>query len=76
LRVRPNATPIAKTYQQGLYEAGIQAATFASDDIHADYARMKALGVVFTQEPTVQGEVTGATFDDTCGNLIGLFQVA
>jgi hypothetical protein len=31
--------------------------------------------VVFTMAPTRTGPVTGATFDDTCGNLVGLHQV-
>ncbi|MDH2428915.1 VOC family protein [Sphaerisporangium sp. TRM90804] len=75
LLLEPNGNPIAKTYQQGLFEAGIPATTFASDDIHADYARMKALGVVFTSEPVRTGPVSSVTFEDTCGNLIGLHQV-
>lgn len=75
LLLEPNGNPIAKTYQQGLFEAGIPAATFAADDIHAEYARMTRLGVVFTAEPVQAGSVTSAVFDDTCGNLIGLHQV-
>jgi predicted enzyme related to lactoylglutathione lyase len=75
LLLEPNGNPIAKTYQQGIFEAGIPATTFAVDDIHAEYARMKELGVVFTMEPTQTGPVTGAVFDDTCGNLIGLHQL-
>ncbi|WP_207621001.1 VOC family protein [Streptosporangium minutum] len=75
LLLEPNGNPIAKTYQQGLFEAGIPATTFAVDDIHAEYARMTRLGVVFTGEPVQAGPVTSAVFDDTCGNLIGLHQV-
>ncbi len=36
----------------------------------AEFERLKALGVVFTQEPLTMGPVTTAVFDDTCGNLI------
>jgi len=75
LLLEPNTNPIAKTYQRRLYEAGTPATTFAVDDIHAEYARMKELGVEFTMEPTATGPVTGAVFDDTCSNLIGLHQV-
>lgn len=39
-------------------------------DVHAEFTRMNALGVRFTQEPTGGGPVTIAVFDDTCGNLI------
>jgi predicted enzyme related to lactoylglutathione lyase len=75
LLLEPNANPIAKAYQQGIYEAGIPATTFAADDVRAEYERMKQLGVVFTAEPAETGGVIGAVFDDTCGNLIGLHQV-
>ena len=36
---------------------------------------MKMHGVEFAQEPTAAGPVNPAVFDDTCGNLIQLFQV-
>jgi hypothetical protein len=35
---------------------------------------MTERGVVFTAPPARSGDVTGAVFDDTCGNLVGLFQ--
>ncbi|WP_405143724.1 VOC family protein [Sphaerisporangium sp. NBC_01403] len=75
LLLEPNGNPIATTYQQALFESGIPATLFATDDIHAEFERMKALGVVFTMEPTEMGPVTQAVFDDTCGNLIGLAQM-
>jgi catechol 2,3-dioxygenase-like lactoylglutathione lyase family enzyme len=75
LLLEPNGNPIAKTYQQALVEAGIPATMFAADDVHAEYARLRELGVIFTQEPTAAGSVTTAVFDDTCGNLIMLAQV-
>lgn len=40
------------------------------DDVHAEYDRLVALGVTFTQPPTDMGPVTTAVLDDTCGNLI------
>ncbi|HLT21646.1 MAG TPA: VOC family protein [Thermomicrobiales bacterium] len=62
----------AREFQQALYDAGIPWTTFASDDIQAEYERLTARGVRFTQPPTDMGSVTGAIFDDTCGNLIML----
>jgi hypothetical protein len=35
---------------------------------------MKRLGAVFTMEPTEMGPTTMAVFDDTCGNLIQIYQ--
>lgn len=75
LLLEPNTNPIARTYQSALYAEGIPATTFATDDIEGEYERMTRLGVVFLLRPTWQGPVIKATFDDTCGNLIGLFQM-
>ncbi len=64
----------AAVYQQALFEAGIPATAFISRDIQAEVARLKKLGVVFHGEPQTMGLITGALFDDTCGNLINLVQ--
>ena len=49
---------------------------FNTDDIQADWQRLKAAGVEFIQEPTPQeGEgLTIATLKDPDGNLVQLFQ--
>ena len=65
----------SKTFQKSLFEAGTPAMAFASDDIQAEYQRLKALGVVFRGEPERTGPVTSVLFEDTCGNLINLYQV-
>lgn len=74
LLLEPNENPIAKTYQQALRTSGLHVIVFAVDDIASEYARLRGLGVAFTQEPTPMGPVTVATLDDTCGNLIQLAQ--
>ena len=75
LVLEPNANPAAKTYQKALYEQKIPLTAFTVDNIQNEYERLKQLGVVFTMEPTESGTVTIAVFDDTCGNLIQIFQV-
>jgi len=55
---------------------GIPLTGFAVEDIQKEYERMKKLGVVFTMEPTQTGTANVAVFDDTCGNLIQLYQEA
>jgi predicted enzyme related to lactoylglutathione lyase len=45
------------------------------DDVQSEYDRMKKLGVTFTMEPTNMGQTTVAILDDTCGNLIQIYQV-
>ncbi len=55
---------------------GIPYTSFAVDDVQAEFERLRALGVHFTQEPLLMGNVTTAVFDDTCGNLIQIAAVA
>lgn len=74
LSLEPNANPIAKTYQEGLFEAGIPIHAFEVDDIKAEFRRLSDLGVAFTTEPTAAGDVTLAVLVDTCGNLIQIYQ--
>jgi catechol 2,3-dioxygenase-like lactoylglutathione lyase family enzyme len=75
LALEPNANPVGKAFQQGLYEQGIPATSFGVDDVQQEYERLKALGVRFTAEPSSEGTVATAIFDDTCGNLIQIHQV-
>lgn len=75
LVLEPDANPAAKTYKKAIFEQGIPLTAFQVDDIQEEYQKMKRLGVRFTQEPTQMGPVTQAVFDDTCGNLIQIYQV-
>ncbi|HKQ77184.1 MAG TPA: VOC family protein [Blastocatellia bacterium] len=74
LLLEPMGFPPARTYQKALFEAGIPATAFAVDDIQKEYERMKKLGVAFRSEPTQMGPTIVAVFEDTCGNLIQLYQ--
>ncbi|MDE0042506.1 MAG: VOC family protein, partial [Candidatus Poribacteria bacterium] len=75
LLLEPNNNPAAKTYQQAIFDQGIPATAFVVDDIHKEYERLKEQGVEFSMEPTESGPAILAIFNDTCGNLIQLFQV-
>ena len=75
--LEPRSNPAAATFIQGLRELhdhGIPWTAFLVDDIQKEFRRLKDRGVVFTMEPTAMGPVTIAIFDDTCGNLIQIFQ--
>jgi glyoxylase I family protein len=74
LSLEPNANPAGKTFQDALFTQGIPATAFESSDIHAECARLKGAGVVFTREPAEAGAVIVAVFSDTCGNLIQVYQ--
>src|SRR5437870_1226557 len=45
-----------------------------SDDVRADWARLKAAGVEFIEEPTTFDNLTVATLKDPEGNLVQLVQ--
>jgi predicted enzyme related to lactoylglutathione lyase len=76
LQLALNDNPAANTYQQAMFQQGQPAAMFFTDDVQADYERIKARGADFTMPPT---QVTGSTIamvNDTCGNLIQLTQLS
>jgi catechol 2,3-dioxygenase-like lactoylglutathione lyase family enzyme len=70
LLLEPDSHPAAGPFKQALVEDGIPFTSFGVNDVHAEFARLKSLGVHFTQPPVEMGAVTTAVFDDTCGNLI------
>jgi catechol 2,3-dioxygenase-like lactoylglutathione lyase family enzyme len=76
LLLEPSGHPAVKPYKDALVEDGIPATSFAVDDVQAEFDRLRSKGVRFTQEPTEMGNVTTAVFDDTCGNLIQIVQLA
>ncbi|HTT68010.1 MAG TPA: VOC family protein [Gemmatimonadales bacterium] len=76
LQLALNDDPAARAYQQARFQANQPAAMFFTDDVKADYARIKGRGAEFTMPPT---EVTGSTIamlKDTCGNLVQITQLA
>ena len=75
LQLALNNNPAAKTYQQALFQQNQPAANFLTDNVNADYERMKASGAAFTMPPK---DVTGsriAMVNDTCGNLIQITEL-
>jgi predicted enzyme related to lactoylglutathione lyase len=75
LQLALNDNPAGRAYQQALFQQGLPAAMFFTDDVQGEYERMKARGAEFTMPPT---DVTGARIamlNDTCGNLIQVSQL-
>jgi catechol 2,3-dioxygenase-like lactoylglutathione lyase family enzyme len=75
LVLEPGEHPAVGPFKEALVADGIPYTSFAVDDVHAEFERLKALGVTFTQEPAAMGPVTTAVFDDSCGNLIQIASV-
>ena len=74
LVLEPMAFPPARAYQKALFEAGIPATAFTTQDIAAEVERLKARGVNSRGEPQEMGPIKVVVFEDTCGNLINLVQ--
>jgi len=75
LQLALNNNPAAQTYQQAMFQQSQPAAMFFTDDVKADYERIKARGVEFTMPPTDVTASIIAMLKDTCGNLIQLTQL-
>lgn len=76
LLLEPNAGyPAMKALKESLVKDGIPFTAFQVGNVQQEYERMSGLGVDFTMEPTNMGMFTAAIFDDTCGNLIEIYQL-
>lgn len=70
ISLEPNDHPAVAPFTTALEADGIPFCVFGVDDVQAEYERLSALGVHFTQQPMAQGPVITAVLDDTVGNLV------
>ena len=75
LQLALNNNPAAKAYQEALFQQSQPAAMFFTDNVQADYERMKALGAEFSMPPTDVTASRIAMVSDTCGNRLQLTQL-
>jgi predicted enzyme related to lactoylglutathione lyase len=75
LQLALNDNPAAKAYQQAMFQQGQPATNFFSDDVQAEYERMKSCGAEFTMPPKDVTASMIAVLKDTCGNLIQVTQL-
>src|ERR1700726_841727 len=75
LQLALNNNPAAKAYQEAIFQQGQPAAMFYTDDVQADYERMKARGAEFTMAPMDVTASKISMLKDTCGNLIQVTQL-
>jgi len=77
LVLEPNADyPAMKALRESLVRDGIPFTMFEVEDMQKEFKRLQSLGVRFTAPPTTERNTNtiSAVFDDTCGNLIMIFQ--
>jgi predicted enzyme related to lactoylglutathione lyase len=70
-----NNNPADKAYQQAKFQQNQTATMFFTDNLQADYDRMKAHGAEFTEPPKDVGYATIAILGDGCGNLVQVTQL-
>ena len=70
LLLEKNDNPAAKTFQQALYQQGQPASMFFTNDLQADYERMRSHGAEFPVPPRDVTASKIAMVNDTCGNLV------
>jgi len=75
LQLALNNNPAAKAFQQATFQQNQPAAMFYTDDLQAEYERMKARGAEFSMPPTSVTASKIAMLNDTCGNLIQVVQL-
>jgi predicted enzyme related to lactoylglutathione lyase len=75
LQLALNSNPAAKAYQQAMFQQNQPAAMFFTDDLQADYERIKSHGAEFTMPPTDVTASKIAMLKDACGNLIQLTEL-
>lgn len=76
LSLEPAGFPAVKTFQKALQDMGVPWTAFEVADIQKEYDRLTALNVAFKGKPFKMGPVIQCVFDDTCGNLMMLYQAA
>ena len=74
LLLEPSGHPAVGPYRAALRADGIPLAQLEVADLASEHERLRAAGVVFTQDPVDIGSGLLAVFDDTCGNLVQLFE--
>ena len=74
LQLAPD-NPAAQAYQQAMFQQNQPAAMFFTDDVKADYERMKAKGAEFSMPPTDVQYAWIAMVNDGCGNRIQITQL-
>lgn len=75
LQLASNENAADRAYQQAKFQQSQPAANFFTEDLKADYERMKAHKAEFTMPPTDVKYAWIAMVNDSCGNLIQLTQL-
>ena len=74
LLLEPNDNPAAATYQRALFYAGLPMVSFRVPDVRSEHERLQGLGVAFSMEPGGTERAHVAMFNDTCGNLVQIYE--
>jgi catechol 2,3-dioxygenase-like lactoylglutathione lyase family enzyme len=73
LLLEPRGDSFAKTYQESVYGAGLPVIVFGADDVAATRSELESRGVRFRDDLAKPDWGIQDVFEDTCGNLIMLY---
>ncbi len=76
LLLEPSSHPAVRPFKDAMMEDGIPFASFSVNNLELEHAQLEKLGVRFVQPPVTHGGYSTAVFDDTCGNLIQIIEIA
>lgn len=74
LVLEPADNPAVITFKKALYEQGIPVTAFRVENLEKDIMNLKSKHVAIIKEPVQMEHVVISIFDDSCGNLIQLYQ--
>lgn len=75
LQLAADTDPAGKAYQEALFAQSQPAVMVFTDDLQAEYERLKANGAEFAMPPTDVTMSKIAMVKDTCGNLVQVTQL-
>ena len=76
LLLEPSSHPAVKPFRDAMVNDGIPSASFAVENLIREHAQLQERGVQFIQPPVTHEGHSTAVFDDTCGNLIQIIELA
>jgi hypothetical protein len=76
LLLEPSSHPAVPPFKEAMVKDGIPSTSFSVDNLDLKHAQLKKLGVRFIQPPVTHEGYSTAVFDDTCGHLIQIVELA
>ena len=74
LLLEPNSNHTDSNYQQEIYQQSLPVIVLGVENVQSKFIELIEKGIHFIQKPISNDFGTQVIFDDTCGNLIQIYQ--